>query len=91
MAGLLKRDRWLDLAIPRLCDSGYHPSGTVPMGNQPGENAAVDGRGRMYGLHNLFVVDASLMPTIPSSNIHLPTLMIAERMAEWLSAERFES
>jgi choline dehydrogenase-like flavoprotein len=31
------------------------------------------------------VIDASIMPTIPSSNIHLPMLMIAERMAEWLA------
>ena len=85
--GILKRDCLLDRFIPYLCDSGYHPSGTVPMGIAPSENAAVDGRGRMFGLERLYVVDASLMPTIPSSNIHLPTLMIAERMAEWLGAE----
>jgi choline dehydrogenase-like flavoprotein len=54
------------------------------MGIAPGPDAAVDGRGRVYGLEQLHVVDASLMPTVPSSNIHLPTLMIAERMAEWL-------
>jgi choline dehydrogenase-like flavoprotein len=41
----------------------------------------------VFGLERLYVVDASLMPTIPSSNIHLPTLMIAERMAEWLGDE----
>lgn len=86
-SGVLKRDFLLDRFIPVLCDSGYHPSGTVPMGRVPGENAAVDGRGRVFGADALYVVDASLMPTIPSSNIHVPTLMIAERMAEWLSAE----
>lgn len=80
----LLRSRWLDRAIPYLCDSGYHPCGTVPMGPTPGDDAAVDGRGRFYGLENLYVVDASVMPTVPSSNIHIPTLMIAERMAEWL-------
>jgi choline dehydrogenase len=78
-----------DLALGRaatfFCDSGYHPCGTVPMGVTPGENAAVDGRGRVFGVDGLYVVDASIMPTVPSSNIHLPTLMIAERMAEWLS------
>jgi len=81
---LLGGDRGLGYAVRVLCDSGYHPCGTVPMGPAPGENAAVDGRGRVFGLEGLYVVDASLMPTIPSSNIHLPTLMIAERMAEWL-------
>jgi len=76
-----------DRVIPIVCDSGYHPSGTVPLGRAPGESAAVDGRGRVFGADALYVVDARLMPTIPSSNIHLPTLMIAERMAEWLDAE----
>jgi choline dehydrogenase len=70
--------------IVHACDSGYHPSGTVPMGAAPGPEAAVDGRGRVFGVDGLYVADASIMPTIPSSNIHLPTLMIAERIAEWL-------
>jgi choline dehydrogenase len=81
---ILRRDAWLDRALPYLCDSGYHPCGTVPMGPTPGEDAAVDGRGGVFGVQGLHVVDASVMPTVPSSNIHLPTLMIAERMAEWL-------
>jgi choline dehydrogenase len=70
--------------VVKLCDSAYHPCGTVPMGTKPSRNAAVDGRGRVFGVEGLYVADASVMPTIPSSNIHLPTLMIAERMAEWL-------
>jgi len=85
-SGFWWRDKLIDLAIPRLCDSGYHPCGTVPMGPRPGPDAAVDGRGQVFGLRGLYVVDASLMPTVPSSNIHLPTLMMAERMAEWLNA-----
>jgi choline dehydrogenase len=75
--------RW----IVGACDSGYHPCGSVPMGASPGPEAAVDGRGRVYGLEGLYVADASIMPTIPSSNIHLPTLMLAERIAEWLGQE----
>jgi choline dehydrogenase len=73
-------ERW----IAGACDSGYHASGTVPMGKSPGLDAAVDPHGRVFGIENLYVADASVMPTIPSSNIHLATLMIAERMAEWL-------
>jgi choline dehydrogenase len=83
---LFGSDSALRRAVLVFCDSGYHPCGTVPMGVAPGENAAVDGRGKVFGLEGLHVVDASVMPTIPSSNIHLPTLMIAERMAEWLDA-----
>lgn len=69
---LLKR--WL----PHATDSGYHPSGTVPMGT------ITDARGRIEGFEGLRICDASLMPTIPSSNIHIPTLMIGERFGEWL-------
>jgi choline dehydrogenase len=69
---LLKR--W----IPRFTDSGYHPSGTCAMGT------ITDSRGRIDGLAGVRICDASLMPTIPSSNIHLPTLMIGERFGEWL-------
>ena len=81
---LLRSERWLPHAITYLCGSGYHPCGTVPMGTRPSEDAAVDAHGGVFGLQGLHVVDASVLPTVPSSNIHLPTLMVAERMAEWL-------
>ncbi|HKP58378.1 MAG TPA: GMC family oxidoreductase N-terminal domain-containing protein [Polyangiales bacterium] len=84
---MLRSRSWLNRALNVLCGSGYHPCGTVPMGITPGEHAAVDAHGRFFGLEQLRVVDASIMPTVPSSNIHLPTLMVAERMAEWIDAE----
>lgn len=70
--------------IVTSCGSGYHPCGTVPMGIGPDRGAAVDGRGRAFGLEGLVVADASIMPTIPSSNTNLATLMIGERFGEWL-------
>jgi choline dehydrogenase len=73
--------------VVKACDSGYHPCGTVPMGVSPGPEAAVDGRGAVFGVEGLLVADASIMPTIPSSNIHLPTLMLAERIADWLCGQ----
>ena len=69
--------RW----VPYACDSGYHPCGTVPMGK------ATDSRGRIQGVAGLRVADASLFPTIPASNIHVPTLMVGERFGEWLAAD----
>jgi choline dehydrogenase len=66
------------------CDSGYHPCGTVAMGLPGQPEAAADARGRVFGTEALHVADASLMPTIPSSSIHLPVLMVAERIGEWL-------
>jgi choline dehydrogenase len=83
-ASVFRRTDDIRAWIVRACDSGYHPCGTVPMGVLPGPDAAVDGRGRVFGVQGLYVADASVMPTIPSSNIHLPTLMMAERMGEWL-------
>lgn len=73
--------------IRKSCDSGYHPSGTVPMGADDDPDAACDGRGRVRGTDGLVVADASLMPTIPMANTHLPTLMIGERFGEWLRSE----
>ena len=66
------------------CDSGYHPCGTVPMGREGDPDAATDARGRVRGVEGLLVADASLMPTIPTANTNLSTLMIGERFGEWL-------
>ncbi len=77
-------DAALDGWVRRLCDSGYHPCGTVPMGADGDPDAAVDPYGRVRGVEGLYVADASIMPTVPTSNIHLPTLMIGERVGEWL-------
>ena len=70
--------------LPRICGSGYHPCGTVPMGDERDPAAAVDGRGRVRGVAGLVVADAGIMPTIPSANTNLSTLMIGERFGEWL-------
>jgi choline dehydrogenase len=56
----------------------YHPVGTCAIGT------VVDERLRVLGVENLYVADASVMPTIPRANTHLTTLAIAERAAEWI-------
>jgi choline dehydrogenase len=81
---VLRARRRVDAWIRSSCDSGYHPCGTVPMGAADDPDAATSPHGRVRGVEGLHVADASLMPTIPSSNIHLPTLMVAERIGAWL-------
>jgi choline dehydrogenase len=56
----------------------FHPVATCALGR------VVDQRCRLRGFENLYVVDASVMPTIPRANTHLSTIAIAERAAEWI-------
>ena len=66
----------------------FHPVGTCRMG-RPGEpGAVVDPRLRLQGLAGLRIADASVMPTITSGNTNAPTLMVAERAAEWMLQDR---
>jgi choline dehydrogenase len=68
------------------CGSIYHLCGSCAMGPDP-RDAVVDSRLRVHEVAGLRVVDASVFPSIPSGNIHAPTLMVAERGAQFIRAE----
>lgn len=58
-----------------------HAVGTCRMGATDDDEAVVDTRCNVIGYKGLLVCDASVMPTVPRANTHLPTVMIAERIA----------
>ena len=61
--------------------SVYHVMGTCKMGPVSDPMAVVDNQLKVWGLDGVRVVDASIMPTIPSGNINAPVMMIAEKAA----------
>jgi choline dehydrogenase len=63
----------------------FHPAGTCRMG---GPGSVVDERLRVRGVAALRVIDASVMPTLPSGNIQAPTIMIGERGSELVLEDR---
>jgi choline dehydrogenase-like flavoprotein len=73
-------DAWLRATV-----SDYvHAGGSCKMGSPDDPSSVVDPSCRFIGVDNLFVVDASIMPTIPRTNTHLTAVMIAERAASFL-------
>jgi choline dehydrogenase len=64
-----------------------HVVGTCAMGPRPEDGAVVDASGRVHGTEALSVVDASIMPDVPSGFTHMPTIMIAERLSERIASQ----
>jgi choline dehydrogenase len=63
-----------------------HPTSTVPMGADADPTAVVDAWGKVRGVEALRVVDASILPEIPSVPTNVTTIMLAERIAAALAA-----
>lgn len=82
LAALLADSDALNAYLRSTAIGTWHASGTCRMGRHDDADAVVDRAGRVRGLSRLRVADASLMPDIPSANTNLPTLMIAEKIAD---------
>lgn len=80
--GAFDTDDALEARIRETAETIYHPVGTCKMGDDG--MAVVDDDCRVHGVEGLRVVDASVMPTITRGNTNIPTIMIAERAAEFV-------
>jgi choline dehydrogenase len=68
--------RWLEERV----GTQYHPCCTCRMGKD--DLSVTDAQGRVHGMENLRVVDASVMPSITSGNLHCPVIMVAEKLSD---------
>lgn len=63
----------------------YHPVSTCHMGPASDPLAVVDPRGKVYGIDNLYICDASIFPRVMRANTNLPAIMLGEHMAPWIA------
>jgi 5-(hydroxymethyl)furfural/furfural oxidase len=66
----------------------WHASCTCRMGAADDPGAVTDPSARVYGVEGLRVADASIMPSVPCANTNIPTIMIGEKIAATILAER---
>jgi choline dehydrogenase len=78
----VRSDAEIDAFVRAKAESAYHPSCSCKMGLESDPLAVVDAECRVFGVERLRVVDASIMPSIPSCNLNAPTIMLAEKAAD---------
>ncbi len=79
-------DDRLESYLRRVVGGVWHPCGTCRMGDPRDPNTVTDPAGRVVGVDNLTVCDASVMPTIPCANLNVPVIMTAEKISDALKA-----
>ncbi|MGR5556053.1 choline dehydrogenase [Vibrio fortis] len=77
-------DEAIDEWVKQNVESAYHPSCGCKMGADDDPMAVLDEECRVRGVANLRVVDSSVFPTIPNGNLNAPTIMVAERAADFI-------
>lgn len=80
-------DQFYECYIRHFANTVYHAVGTCKMGPKSDPSAVVDASLKVHGIDGLRVADASIMPTILSGNINVPTIMIGEKAADMMKEE----
>lgn len=81
--GVRTDDELMDAAKQRGTTT-FHPMGSCRMGPASDPSTVVDDRLRLHGIDGLRVVDASIMPTMPSANLNASVIMVAEKAADMI-------
>ena len=84
----LASDDALDAWLMRNAGTSHHISGTCKMGPDTDPMAVVDQFGGVRGLEGLRVADASIMPDVIRANTNATSIMIGERVADWIAQGR---
>mgnify|MGYP003288309829 CR=1 FL=1 len=85
---IIAADDALDAWMLANVTTQHHSSGTCRMGPASDPMAVVDQYCRVHGVEGLRVVDASVMPDVIRANTNATTMMIAERVADWMKEGR---
>jgi 5-(hydroxymethyl)furfural/furfural oxidase len=86
---LISDDQLLNDFVSESVTGMAHHVGTCRMGSTSDEMAVVDSNARVKGVIGLRVIDASIMPRIPRGNTNIPTLMLAEKLADSIIKEKY--
>jgi 5-(hydroxymethyl)furfural/furfural oxidase len=86
LGALLNGPSKLEKYLSLNASSVWHPCGSCRMGSQVDSMAVTDPQGRVYGIRNLRIGDASIFPNIPRANTNIPVIIAAEKIADALVA-----
>ncbi|MES0033098.1 GMC family oxidoreductase N-terminal domain-containing protein [Mesorhizobium sp. M0040] len=87
ISNLLDSEQRLDLFIRRNVAASWHPTSSCRMGAISDPFAVTDPSGRVRSVSGVRVADASVMPFCPRANTNIPTIMVAEKIADTILKE----
>jgi 5-(hydroxymethyl)furfural/furfural oxidase len=84
LEGLVSDNHALESFVRENVSFGWHGCGSCRMGGENDPGSVVDPKGRVHKIRGLRVADASIMPEIPRANIAIPTIMLAEKISDYI-------